>query len=261
MITSLDNERVRRVRNLQTRSRARHKEGRLVIEGYRLAHEAVAARVPCEEVFYTPAFASSPEGTALLDALSSLGAALSPVSEPVMQSMSDTASPQGILAVLPALRLNPPDDPDFVLVIDAVSDPGNMGTIMRTAAAAGVPLMAVTAGTVDLTNPKVLRSAMGAHFRLPVRYLSWEGITRLFADHAIFLAEPAGGAPYFHVNWVQPCALIVSDEAQGPSAEAVRTAHVRLTIPMPGGTESLNVAIAASILLFEMVRQRYRPAG
>jgi TrmH family RNA methyltransferase len=261
MITSLSNDHVKRVRALQSRRRARHKAGRFVIEGNNLAREAIATETPVEEVFYTEAFASDGEGASLLEDLSMLGATLFPVDEAVMQAMSDTRTPQGILAVLPVLRLQPPADFTFALVIDRIADPGNMGTIMRAAAAAGVPVMLVTTGTVDLTNPKVVRSAVGAHFRLPVRHLSWEGLAGRLSQHAVFLAESGSGAPYYAVDWTQPCALVASDEAHGPSEDALRLAHAHVTIPMPGGMESLNVAMATGILLFEMVRQRTQPPG
>ncbi len=257
MITSSDNDRIKRVRALQSRSRTRHKEERFIIEGPKLLSEAMQAGVALEEVFYTESFAAQPDGLSVIDSVSASGAALMGVDETIMYSISDTATPQGILAVLPTLKLEPPEPLDFALVIDGVSDPGNMGTIMRTAVAAAVPMMIVTAGTVDLTNPKVIRSGMGAHFHLPVKYLSWEGIANLLSGHAIFLAETGGGAPYFSVDWTQPCALIVSEEAHGASPDATRIAHARLTIPMPGGMESLNVAMATSILLFERVRQTY----
>lgn len=256
MITSPSNERVKRVRALQQKRRARLKAARFVIEGTNLIREAVVTGTAVEEVFYTEAFAGSPEGISLLEDLSRLGASFHVVDDPVMQVMSDTVTPQGILAVLPTPQLSPPDDLPFALIIDRIADPGNMGTVMRAAAGAGVPLMIVTTGTVDLTNPKVIRSAMGAHFRLPVRHLSWEGIAHHLAEHVIFLAESSSGAPYFNVDWRQRCALIVSDEAHGPSEEARQLAHAYVTIPMPGGIESLNVATATGILLFEMVRQR-----
>jgi TrmH family RNA methyltransferase len=256
MITSLSNDRVKQVRALQARRQARQKANRFVIEGVRLVQEAVRASAPLEEVYYTEPYAAGAEGTALLDALSRTGASLVAVDEPVMQAMSDTQSPQGILAVLSALNPDPPSDFTFALVIDGINDPGNMGGIMRTAAAAGVPLMIVTAGTVDLTNPKVVRGAMGAHFRLPVVYRSWEGAAGLLDGCVIMLADSAGGVPYHQVDWTQPSALIVSDEAHGPSDEARRISHFPVTISMPGPTESLNVAVAAGVLLFEMVRQR-----
>ena len=257
MITSLDHDRVKRVRALQSRSRSRRKHNTFVIEGPTLIHDAVAADVPMEEVFYTEAFAENEAGRALIASVSEGQARWqTPVSDEVMLSMSDTPSPQGVLAVLPTLNLAAPDEPDFALIIDGVNDPGNMGALMRTASASGVPVMVITAGTVDLTNPKVVRAAMGAHFRLPVRQYSWEGIANRFANYAVFMAESGGGALYYDVDWTQPAALIVSDEAHGASEEAVRLAHARVTIPMPGGVESLNVAIAAAVMLYERVRQQ-----
>lgn len=256
MITSLNNERVKEVRALQARRRAREKARRFVVEGTRLLREAVLAGAPVSEVFYTEEFARSKEGRDLLGQLSELGPALVAVDDAVMQAMSDTETPQGVLATLPLPDVRPPEDFAFALVSDAVSDPGNLGTIMRAAAAAAVPLLIVASGTVDPFNPKVVRSAMGAHFRLPVERLSWDGIRERLAGRAIFLADIGSGAPYFDVDWLQPCALIVSDEAHGPSENAARLAHARVTIPMPGGTESLNVAMATSVLLFERVRQQ-----
>ncbi len=261
MITSTSNEHIKFVRSLQAQRRARHKAGRFVIEGTNLVLDAVSAGAELEQIFYTEDFASSAEGSVALQRLSQSGAALSAVASPVMNVMSDTQTPQGILAVLAVPHLPAPDDFSFALVIDAVSDPGNMGSLMRVAAAARVPLMLVTSGTVDLSNPKVVRSAMGAHFRLPVQMLSWEGVARRLTEHAVFIAEAKGGAPYYQVDWRQPCALIVSDEAHGASPEAMQVAHARVTIPMPGGMESLNVAMASGILIYEMVRQRSTSAA
>lgn len=256
MITSTTNSRIKHVIGLQSRRHARRKANQFVIEGVRLIREAAVTSVPVEQVFYTPTFASSPDSPALLDQLSQRGAVLMAVDDAVMAAMSDTETPQGILAVLPLLSLEPPEDTTFALVVDGVSNPGNLGTLMRSAAAAGVQLMIITAGTVDPTNPKVVRSAMGAHFRLPIQQLSWEGVASRLSGHTLFLASISSGAPYYDVDWNQPCALIVSEEAHGPSEGALRQAHAFVTIPMPGRTESLNVAMATSILIFEMVRQR-----
>jgi TrmH family RNA methyltransferase len=256
MITSLDNDRIKYVRALQSRSRTRRKEEHFVIEGPTLLSEALSADAPLKEVFYTEVFADTDEGRRLLGEISKAGARLMGVDQAVMHAMSDTPTPQGVLGVLADLHLEIPDQVEFALIIDGIADPGNMGTIMRAAVAAGVPLMVTTAGTVDLTNPKVVRSAVGAHFRLPVRPLSWEGIRRRFADHVLLLAELRRGALYYEIDWRQPCALIVSEEAHGPSEPAQRVAHTRVTIPMLGGMESLNVAVATAIMLFERVRQR-----
>lgn len=231
------------------------------MEGMRLVHEAILAQAQVDEAYYTQAFAASEDGRAVLDDLSRLNATLVAVDESVMASMSDTQTPQGILCVLPIPRLEPPQDFSFALVVDRVADPGNLGTIMRAAAAAGVPLMIATSGTVDYTNPKVVRGAMGAHFRLPVERLSWEGAVSRLSGRAIFLADVRGGVPYYRVDWTQPCALVIGSEAHGPDEDALRLVHARVTIPMPGGMESLNVAMAASIFVFEMVRQRSKRAG
>lgn len=261
MITSQHNERIKRVRALQSRRQARRKARRFVIEGARLVREAALIGVPVEEVFYTPAFAATAEGKELLDRLSALGAVLLSVDEPLMRLMSDTQTPQGILAVLPEPALAPPPDPSYMLIVDGVADPGNLGTIMRAAAAAAVPLMIITGGTVDPTNPKVVRSAMGAHFRLPIWQMSWESLAERLAGYAIFLASAGGGIPYFKVDWTQRSALIIGGEARGPSEHALQLAHAQVCIPMPGGMESLNAAMAASILIFEMVRQRMERAA
>lgn len=260
MITSLSNERVKEVKALQAKRRAREKARRFVIEGTRLVREAADSPAQIIEVFYTEDFATSAEGQPLIDALSARGPSLSAVSEAVMQAMSDTETPQGILAVAAVPELPSPADFSFALVCDAISDPGNLGTIMRAAASAAVPQLIVSGGTVDPYNPKVVRAAMGAHFRLPIQQLSWPGIEERLAGRAIFLADIGTGAAYHDVDWTQPCALIVSDEARGPGEEARRLAHARVTIPMPGGMESLNVAMATTVLLFEWVRQ-LRVAG
>jgi TrmH family RNA methyltransferase len=261
MITSLNNDRVKRVRLLQSKRQARQIEQRFVIEGTNLLREVIETHSPIDEVYYTQALAATDEGRNLIDALSRTGAVLLPVDETVMRAMSDTVTPQGILGVLPIAFPVPPEVVTFALIIDTISDPGNLGTIMRTATAAGVPHMILVTGTVDVTNPKVVRSAMGAHFRLPVQYLSWDEIARRYAEQAIFLADVGGGMAYFDADWTQSCALILSDEAHGPSPAAREVAHTVVTIPMPGRIESLNVAVAAGILLFEMARQRTAAMG
>ncbi|NDJ54017.1 MAG: RNA methyltransferase [Chloroflexi bacterium] len=255
MITSLSNDRVKRVRALQSRRSARRKVNQFVIEGSRLLDEAVKANIPIVEVYYTESFAESDDGVSLLEAVSVQGAAALSVDEAVMIDMSDTKTPQGILAVLPFLALPAPDQTAFALIVDGISDPGNLGTIMRSAVAAGVPLMITTSGTVDLYNPKVLRGAMGAHFYLATQQLSWPGIANRLDQHAIFVADSYEGAAYYQIDWTQPCALIVSEEAHGASQEARATAHAAITIPMIGPVDSLNVAMASSVLLFERVRQ------
>ncbi len=261
MITSLANDRVKRVRMLQAQRRARLREERFVIEGVRLVEEAVAAGVLLDFAFYLEAAEADARAQALLDALRGRGVPLLAVSEAVMRACSDTESPQGVLAVAALPRLASPAQPAFVLVIDRLRDPGNLGTILRTATAAGVELALLAPGTVDAYNPKVVRGAMGAHFRLPLLHASWVQIAAALAGLNVWLAEAGEGRPYWEADWRGPVALIIGGEAEGASPEAAALATGRVTIPMPGGAESLNAAVAAGVLLFEVVRQRGSVTG
>lgn len=258
MITSTSNDRVKRVRLLQTQRRARLREGRFVVEGVRLVEEAARAGTPLEFAFYLEAVEDDARARALLDALRAQKVPLLPVSDAVMRACSDTEAPQGILAVAALPNLAPPAQLTFVLVVDRLRDPGNLGTILRTAAAAGAELALLAPGTVDATNPKVVRSSMGAHFRLPLRHQNWTETAATLAGLEVWLAEANAGQPYWQVDWRNPVALIVGGEAEGASPEAAALATGRVTIPMPGGAESLNAAVATGVLLFEIVRQRAR---
>lgn len=256
LISSISNPRVKQVRALQSSRAERESAGCFVVEGPTLVQEALQADVRLVEVYHTEQFAADPERDSLLGQCAGEGAHILPVSDEVMRRMADTQTPQGILAVLPLVELPAPGSPSFALVVDAVHDPGNLGTILRLAAGAAVPLVLLTPGTVDIYNPKVVRGAMGAHFALPVLAASWAEVKARLPSNHIFLADSGDGIPHFRADWRQPCALIVSHEAHGPGAEALRLADQHVTIPMPGRTESLNVAMAAGILIYEMLRQR-----
>ena len=182
-----------------------------------------------------------------------------------MTGCSDTETPQGVLAVLPFPRHGIPREPSLVLIVDRLRVPGNLGTILRTAAAAAVELVLLPPGTVDPYNPKTVRGGMGAHFRLPILQLDWEGVERHLAGLDVWLAAAGEGIRYDQVDWRRPVALIVGGEASGAGERAARLATGelggercggRVRIPMPGGMESLNAAVAAGVVLFEIVRQR-----
>jgi TrmH family RNA methyltransferase len=171
------------------------------------------------------------------------------------------------MAVLPMGRLPLPEQRDFVLIADNLRDPGNLGTLLRTAAAAGVQAVLLSPGTTDAFAPKVLRAGMGAHFRLPIFALPWEEMRAVCkpVQHAsstsgaslqIFLAESSQGSACWDLDLRRPLALMVGSEAEGASPEARGMADTFIMIPMPGRSESLNAAIAAGILMFEIVRQR-----
>jgi TrmH family RNA methyltransferase len=142
------------------------------------------------------------------------------------------------------------------LILDRVRDPGNLGTILRTALAARVEQVLLTPGTVDLTNPKAVRAAMGAHLHLPVAQLGWEPIAGVTAGCDVWLAEASGDAFYTAVDWTRPVALIVGGEASGAGRQARSLAQASVSIPMSADVDSLNTAVATAVILFEVARQR-----
>jgi TrmH family RNA methyltransferase len=256
VITSIHNDQVKYVRSL-ARRKVRQREGRFVVEGARLAEEVARAGLRPALLFYTEAWAASPAGQQLLPRLMPAGQGDWAVSDAVLAACADTETPQGVLAVLPFLSL--PARPGLILVLDQVRDPGNLGTILRSAEAAGVGQVILAHGTVDLYNPKTVRGAMGAHFRLPVASLGWPAIAGRLAGRAVWLADAAGETPYDQVDWAVPSALIVGGEAVGAGDQAAALATGRVSIPMAGGAESLNAAMATTVILFEAARLTRQP--
>ena len=261
MITSPANPKVKLVTGLQTSRRTRQREDRFVVEGRRLVEDALTAGMAPDFVLHTPAWAASSDGARLLEAIGRAGIPSYAVSDDLFAHCSDTETPPGVLAVLPLPALAPPTAPTLVVVADRIRTPGNLGAILRTAAAAGVEAVLLPPGNTDPFNPKVVRGAMGAHFRLPLVRLGWEQARARLAGLDRWLAAAGSGQRYDQVDWTRPVALIIGGEAGGAGQEAESLAGGAVQIPMPGGMESLNAAVAAGVLLFEVVRQRSSPAG
>jgi len=255
VITSPANPRVQYVRAL-ARRRTRQRERRFIVEGVRLVEEALRAGTMPALAFFTEGLDTAARGRTILAELRVRRVLLLPVSDAVMRAMSDTQTPQGVLAVVPFPQLVPPSNPSLLLIVDGIRDPGNLGTLLRTAEAAGVEEVLLAPGTVDLYNPKVVRGAMGAHFRLPIRAQGWAEIADTVSAMQVFLADARGEQVYDKVDWRVPSALIVGGEAEGATSRARELATATMSIPMRGGTESLNAAVAAAIILFEATRQR-----
>ena len=256
MITSTQNPRIQWVRRLQGKSKHRQVENAFVIEGVRLIEEAQSANWGFRYIFFSETLGD--RGKKLVDQFPGSETKLEHVSAKVMQAISDTKNPQGILAVLEMKSLPVPDQLDFVLILDRLRDPGNMGAILRTAAAANVQVVFLTTGCVDVYSPKVLRAGMGAQFRIPIQNKEWIGIKKQINNAVlkIFLAMSEGGVSYYEAEFQRPLALIIGGEADGASDEILQSVDSRVTIPMPGGGDSLNAAVAAGILLFEIAHQR-----
>ncbi len=271
MLTSLANDRVKLVRALQAQRKMREKEGRFVIEGARLVEEALRANAKFDFVFYT----SDPDDRTrgALGRLREIGATALEVSPELMKACADTESPQGVLAVLEfplTLTLSPKGrgslavmEKSLILICDRLSDPGNLGTLLRAAAAVGANAALLAPGCVDAFNPKVVRGGMGAHFRLEIDSLNWNqiaeranGLSVRLADSQSAIGHRPSAIRHDLADWTLPSALIIGSEADGPSDSARALAAETVFIPMPGGTESLNAAMAGTVVLFEAVRQR-----
>jgi TrmH family RNA methyltransferase len=257
MISSPTNARVKWVRALQAKRKARDQASAFVVEGTRWAEEILAAGCPVDLVMHTPHL--DDRGRGIVNRLARLGGQIAPVSDDVMAACSDTHTPQGLLLVLPKPDLPVPPTPSLLLVLDRLSDPGNLGTILRTALAAGVDAVGLTPGSVDVFNPKVVRAAMGALLHLPVVSVAPAQLSAWADGSRLWWTKAGQGVPYDQVNWQQAVCLIIGGEAHGVSAELAQAAHDVTHIPMRGASDSLNAAVAAAVFLFEIRRQRGHP--
>jgi TrmH family RNA methyltransferase len=261
IITSRDNALVKHARAVR--------DGKIreqfFIEGVRLCEEAVKASLVVQDVICSEKLARDERGARLLDTLRSVSRRIAFVNTSVFASLSDTKTPQGIVAlclrpetgrsVLPQKS----SEASLVVIMHRVSNPANAGAILRAAEAAGASAAILTAGTTDIFSPKALRGAMGSSFRLPL----WTGATYEEAllwckEHGIgtICADLRARRAHTEIDWTQPSALIVGAEATGLTPDESVAADQMIRIPMRGAVESLNVAVAAAIVLYEAARQR-----
>ena len=264
MITSPSNSRIKEARKLQRR-RERYAQGQVLIEGVRLVRDAWQAGAQLHQIFFAPEIVAQQEAArVLIEELSGARVEVVPCSANVFATLSETVTPQGIAATvaLPDLPIAASHElgmtsRGLTLLLDQVRDPGNAGTLLRSAAAAGVDVVLFGPETVDPYNEKVMRAGMGAHFRTPLRVVEqWEAMAQwLEPALPLFVADAAGVRTYDEVDWTLPATLAVGGEAQGAS-EWVRAHATAINIPMERATESLNAAIAGSVILFEAARQR-----
>jgi TrmH family RNA methyltransferase len=258
MITSSQNPKLKLVRTLQGRAKERREAGMFVVEGVRLVEEAVKANWQFQFVLFSDGL--SDRGKELLNTLITNQIEVEETSGDLLQNVSETETPQGILAVLQLSNLPNPDSLDFILIPDQIRDPGNLGTLLRTAAATGAQAALLPPETTDAFAPKVLRAGMGAHFRLPIHSMTWDEIQACVKNMQVYLAD-MNGQSCWETDLRQRLALIIGSEAEGASEEAQTLATEKISIPMPGNVESLNAGVAGSVLMFEVVRQRKYSAG
>lgn len=254
MITSRSNDRVKWIRRLLDQRSTRYRDQAFVVEGPHWLKEAFRARHPVRLLLYSEPLDRELE--AIVAGLRDAGTEVVSASAEVLVYGSDTESPSGVLAVLDMVELPPTRKPSLVLVLDRLSDPGNMGTILRTALAAEVEQLYLLPGTVDPFNPKVTRAAVGAHLHLPILSVDLDELPGVLSGMRTFVAEARAGTPYDQVDWVEPTALLVGAEALGIHPDLRALADEVTHIPMSTNSESLNAAIASAVILFEIGRQR-----
>jgi len=246
------------VRDLRLR-RGRERRGLALAEGVRLVEEALAAGLVIRHVLVGPALEATPRGQALKAALSAAGHGVVAATEREFDGLAATEHPQGVLAVVepPAWTLDQvrPGPRAPVLVLDGVQDPGNVGTMVRSAFALGAAGILALPGTAELTNPKTLRATMGGYFRLPCVSIDEPGF-RSWAESAgvrVLIAATNGASARSARG--TPLAVVVGNEGAGTRPSLDTWAHGRIGVALRQGAESLNVAVAAGILLYEVTRE------
>lgn len=252
-ITSASNPQIKLAARLHRR-RHRQAHGLCTLEGTRLVQDALTMGAAFHTCFITAAAADArPDLAAQLQRACPLYL----VPPDILDKISETVSPQSIAAVVPIPELPLPSAAALSLILDGVQDPGNAGTLLRTAAGAGADQVLFGPGCVDPFNGKVMRAAMGAHFRVPIRILAgWEAVTdALPSGQPLYLASAEGSLQYDEVDWGKPSALALGSEARGASSQMRERAET-VAVPMAAATESLNVAAAGAVILFEAARQR-----
>lgn len=257
MITSSKNPLVKELQALQKKKKERNKQQVFIVEGLRAVGE-IPKTWKIHKYIVSESFALQAE-----DMMKDKGAVIISVTDQIFQAVSDTKTPQGVMAVVSQLDYKENDitskDNGFLIIADQVQDPGNLGTLIRTAHASGVDGVFLSKGCVDLYNPKTIRATMGSIFHIPV--LTDVDLRSLVQDlihkkTEIYATALEGSKELYAYDYRKKTAIIIGNEANGISEETKAIVPNFIKIPMPGGAESLNASIAAGICMFEVVRQR-----
>lgn len=260
-ITSMTNPRVKQLVKLRTR-RARDETGTFLVEGFRELTRAVDAGISIRQLYYCPDLFLGTNESTLIERAATGGAEVIELGADAFRKASYRDRPEGLLGLadqfptgLEALRVSA--DP-LILVVEAIEKPGNLGTMLRTADAAGADAVIVCDPTTDPFNPNVVRASLGCLFLVPLAISSTSSTLPWLADRSIraFATSPAGSTLYWHADLAGPAAIAVGSEQYGLSEEWLRQSDEQICIPMAGTVDSLNAAMSAGIVLFEAVRQR-----
>jgi RNA methyltransferase, TrmH family len=258
MLTSLQNPLVKSVRRLH-QAKERRSQQQFLLEGTHLIQEALGADYPLHTVCYTPEWEQRHPDLVL--ALGQVAERVEPVAEALIEAMATTQHPDGVVAVAPQIHRAPdPAIRGLGLVVETLQDPGNLGTIIRTAVAAGVEGLWLSADSVAPDHPKVLRASAGQWFRLPMAVVDDLGaLLSTWRQASVQVVATSSHAPidYWAVDFTPPTVIVLGNEGAGISPLVQDQAPVQVRIPMAGAVESLNVGISAALLLYEVRRQRW----
>ena len=267
MITSTSNQQMKQVSALLKKAKERREKKSFVVEGPKMVLEAPAAQL--RAVYVSEFFEKNPENKAVLMELQKkcrqVKAVFETVADSVFKSVSDTQTPQGIMAVvsMPEYSMEQllKGDKTHLLILESVQDPGNLGTMVRTGEGAGITGVIMNKTTVDLFNPKTIRSTMGSIYRVP--YLITDNLPEVMKqlkhnEVLLYAAHLKGQHSYEEEDYTKACGFLIGNEGNGLSDEIADLADTYIKIPMEGQVESLNAAISATILMYEANRQRRR---
>ncbi len=261
ILTSPHNPRIKQAARLRDRRR-RDREQLFLIEGYRELLRACENKYPVHSVFFCPPLFQGENENDLLSALQAGGTQLLEVSETVLRKIAYRDRPEGLVAVAPQVHRKLADlkmlETPLLLVAEAIEKPGNLGTMLRSTDATAADALLLCDSRTDLFNPNVVRASTGVLFSTPVVETSTESMLGWLAEHGIAMvaATPHAEKLYTEVDMRGPLALAVGTEQYGLSAPCLQQATWQVRIPMLGKADSLNVAAAATLLLYEAVRQR-----
>jgi RNA methyltransferase, TrmH family len=258
MLTSLQNPLVKQMRKLH-RTRERQQQGLLLLEGTHLLQEACVAQIPLVTLCCTPEWLAGHEQLWVQASQTAQRSEL--VSPEVLQAIATTVHPDGVVATVDQSHVHV-DGTQFTslgVVLETIQDPGNLGTMIRTIAAAGAEGLLLSADSVDPNSPKVLRASVGQWFRVPIASspnLKAELTRYQTQGMQIVATVPTTDQTYWQVNWQKPSLILLGNEGAGLSPELLELADCQVTIPLSPNVESLNVAIACALILYEAKRQR-----
>lgn len=275
MIASCANSRVKRIVALQEKSRNRARENVFIVEGIKMFEEAPVKKI--REVYIEESLFESKEQRTLqnkIEECQKSGIEIETVTKEVFAKMSDTQSPQGVLCVIERYtysmeeilanagrRQKKENKAPLFLLLEDIQDPGNLGTMMRTAEGAGADGIILTKGTVDIYNPKTIRSTMGSLYRVPFFYTDeLMTVMELLKQNGIkiYAAHLQGEKYYYQFDYKEGAAFLIGNEGNGLKKETADKADCYLKIPMEGQLESLNASIAAALLMYQAVTARLK---